>query len=334
MSPTSLSISGLIFVTLLTASSAFIVACASGEPHADSPSPLTARAAGSETRLQIVASLYPLAYFTERVGGDGVDVTLLIEPGVETHDFEPTTGDLKKMRSADLVIYSGEAFGSAGFEAWVNRATDSLGDDAPAAVGASTLDRERLLPPAADGHDTSQLDPHVWLDPTLAADQVRKIETALAAVDPESAAAYRRRAKTLIGELNSLDLEFRSVLGSCRTDVFVTSHNAYSYLAERYGLDQLAIAGTSPEAEPGPGTLAEISDRMQGLGLRHVLTEPIISPRLAQTIAEETAAEVLTLHPLENLTPAEAERGDTYFSLMRSNLETLSTVLGCTRSPG
>ncbi len=338
------SLSGLTLLILLSFSPALVIACASEKQGTDSQFPSTSSTSGPENRLQIVASLYPLAYFAERIGGDRIDVSLLIEPGVEAHDFEPTTGDLKKIRSADLVIYSGAVFSSAGFESWVGRALDSLGDDAPPALEASAFESADLLAapgpgihsdtPRASGSGESDLDPHVWLDPTLAAVQVGRIEEALARTDPDSASDYRSRAEPLAEELSSLDHEFRSRLGSCRTDTFVTSHAAYEYIAAAYGLEQIAISGLYPAAEPGPGTFAEIAERMKDQGLRHVLAEPIINPRLAQALAAETAAEVLTLHPLENLTPAEAESGETYFSLMRSNLETLSTVLGCENGVG
>lgn len=301
--------------------SALAAACSSGER---APLPAAGTEAYGET-VQVVTTLFPLEYFASRIGGARASVVNLIGAGVEAHDFEPTPGDLRAIRGADLLIYNG-----AGFEPWIERALASLGRDAPASVEAASIEGSAVpIPGDAAQAGQRQLDPHVWLDPQGAAAQVMLIRDALKRAAPASDDLFDANANALLQELDTLDEKFASSLAGCERDHFVTSHSAYSYLARRYGLAQIAIAGISPDAEPRPGTLAQIADRVQGLGVRYVLVEPIASGRLAATLASEIDGEVLPLHPLESLTLEERRAGETYFTIMENNLKNLMTALGC-----
>ncbi len=178
-------------------------------------------------------------------------------------------------------------------------------------------------------HDHGDLDPHVWLNPIEAVEQVRAIEQAFASADAAGASTYSANANALIAEIEQLDSEIASALTNCTQDHIVVSHEAYGHLAERYGFEQLGLADLSGEFESTPQRIAAIIDEIRELGITHILQEPITDDQLAKTVADETGAEILELHPLEALTKAEADAGDDYFKVMRRNLESLKIALSC-----
>ena len=333
---------------------------------------------GGTDRLQVVATVYPLGYFAERIGGDRVEVDVLVGPGIEAHGFEPTSSDLLALGDADVIVMNG-----IGLEPWLHGAIDALGDDVEAVVveaadpaqamegevhshgedeGDHDEDEGDHGDEDAEGHhgdedadedadhgdedadedgehgnedsdehgdEETELDPHMWLNPTLAARQVERIRDAFVAADAANADAYRKDANELIAELNALNEEFAESLGACKHEHFVTSHAAYGYLAAQYGLEQIAVAGLSADVAPSPQRLAQVTDRVTELGLGHVLVEPVLSDRLAQTIARETGIELLAIHAIGSVTDNELEAHGDYFGLMRDNLASLRTALEC-----
>ena len=160
----------------------------------------------------------------------------------------------------------------------------------------------------AEEGERDELDPHIWLDPTLAVHQVERIRDALAAADAASSDAYRKGADELIADLLVLHKDFVKGLGACRHDRFVASHAAYGYLAARYAVEQIPIAGLSAEAEPSPQRLAEIVDQVTALGLGHLLVEPVRSDRLPQTIARETGIALAPIHAIGSVTETNSTR--------------------------
>ena len=307
-------------------------------------------------RLSVVASIYPLGYFAEHIGGDLATVSVLVGPGVEAHGFEPTASDLRTIGSADLVVMNGLEL-----EPWLERALEAL-DDSAEQVVVEAADESQAVEGLAhdhggeeegdaegehhdeDGeghegeseeheeegeHHGEELDPHMWLDPVLAVTQVERIRDALIEVDANNADAYRANAAAVIDELNRLHAEFTEALANCKHDHFVTSHAAYAYLAARYGAEQLPITGLSPETEPSPRQLAEITDRVTELGLGYVLVEPVLSGGLEQTVASEAGIELIPFHAIGSVTEAELKAHGDYFGLMRNNLASLKLALEC-----
>jgi zinc transport system substrate-binding protein len=258
------------------------------------------RSGGGKER--VVAGFYPLAFAAQQLGGRQVEVENLTPPGAEPHDIEISPSDVEAVRSADLVLLLGR-----GFQPELERAAGS-GDNV-----LHVLDTPGLDVRADD-------DPHVWLDPVRYALIVRRIGEALGA----SAAAGR-----LDERLRRLDAQYRRGLAHCARHEIVTSHEAFAYLARRYGLEQVAITGLSPEAEPTPQRLADVIQTVRKTHATTVFFEPLVSPRVAQTVARETGARTAVLDPIEGLTSDEQARGDDYFSLMRTNLTALREGLGC-----
>ena len=279
-------------------------ACAGGDGRGAIQTPADA------STISVVTTLYPLEYFARRVGGERVSVVNLIPPGVEAHSFEPSPGDIRKLEGADMVMYMGPAF-----EPWFARAQEAM-DGGP-----------RL----AIVFGVGVADPHLWLDPLKAMEMVSSISTSLSQIDGDGEQLYDANAEALLGELEALHQRYLDGLEGCRLNLFVTSHAAFGHLASRYGLEQLPISGLSPEAEPGPRDLASMSDSLREMGVKHILVEPVASTSFARTLAREVGADLLPLHPLESLTPDEANRGEDYFTIMDSNLESLRLALECER---
>lgn len=276
------------------------------------------RVAPPSGRIPVVASFYPLAEFARRIGGDRIGVLMLVPPGVEPHDYEPSPRDLAALEGARLLVYNG-----AGFESWIDRLLPAL----PPSVELvnATAGMELLTPAWA----SSGPDPHVWLDPLRAAAQVDRILAGLIRVDPDGRGEYEANARELRSALQDLHRRFEQGLRACRRKEFVTTHAAFGYLAARYGLSQTAVAGLDPESEPSPARLRVIIEFMRRSGAEVVYSETLITPRTAEALARETGARVAVLNPLEGLTPDEQGRGLDYFSVMDANLNALVDGLDC-----
>ena len=257
-------------------------------------------------RSTVVASFYPLAWVAERVAPPETRIVDLTPAGAEPHDLELTPGDLTTLHDADLVLYLGRGFQPAVEKAVESRSGRSI----------DLLATQDLRPV---GKDLTP-DPHVWLDPS----RLARIAVAV------GAALHRERAaKDLAADLRALDREFRTGLAHCSRHEIVTSHAAFGYLADRYHLEQVALAGLSPEVEPGPRDLEKLVDDVRRTGANVVFSETLLSPRLAETIAREAGAATAVLDPVEGLTKDEAGAGEDYLSRMRGNLATLRKALGC-----
>jgi zinc transport system substrate-binding protein len=257
---------------------------------------------GDGSRRRVVAAFYPLAYAAEQIGGATVDVENLTPPGVEPHDLEIKPRDVARIRSADLVLLMGERF---------QPQVDDAAGEGDRVLRVLDLPGLRVFPDS---------DPHVWLDPIRYAVIGRRIAATLAR--PGRGRAFARR-------LQGLDVELRRGLAHCRSRDLVTSHAAFAYLAARYRLRQVPITGLSPEAEPTPGELADAIEAVRESGATTVFFEPLVSRRIAETVARETGARTAVLDPIEGLTSDEARQGDDYFTLMRANLRALREGLGC-----
>ncbi len=253
---------------------------------------------GSSDGTTVVAAFYPLAFAAEQIGGAEVSVTNLTPPGVEPHDLELSGSDIRTIADADLVFYLGHDFQPA-----LEDAIDSTSAHAVDLLGT-----------------TETSDPHVWLDPIRYAAIAERIGEEL---------DRRPEAQRFAARLRALDRDFRHGLSRCERDEIVTSHAAFGYLAGRYGLEQVAITGITPEAEPTPRDLEKVVRQVQAVGATTVFFETLVSPRLAQTVAREVGATTAVLDPLEGLTEQETAAGEDYFSVMRENLAALRKALGC-----
>jgi zinc transport system substrate-binding protein len=268
--------------------------------------------------LQVVATYYPLYNMAKIVGGDNVSVTNVTPAGAEPHDYEPTPQQLVQLQGADIVLYNG-----ATFEPWIN---GFLSNYHHTAVAAS---RGIDLLPASNSASSTFTDPHFWLDPVLAKQITATIRDSFIAADPAHTIFYQQRAAEYINQLSALDTDYAAGLARCRLDTVIASHGALAYVSRRYGFDVQSIAGVSPDDEPSPATLAQLTKVVKQKGITTILFETLLSPKLAQTLASETGATAVVYDPIEGLTEAEQRAGKTYLSVQQQNLQTLRRALLC-----
>lgn len=270
----------------------------------------------SEKKLRVTASFYPLAFLAEEIGGDKVFITNLTPAGAEPHEFEPSARDMAEMERSRVLIVNG-----LGLEPWYDNAKQNIDPAKTTIIVASN----KL------GDKGTTKDPHVWLSPSFMKIMAEKIEKSFSEIDAKNEYYYKERLATLKTKLDILDEEFRFGLMNCEQREIITSHTAFKYLAEDYGLTQISIAGLSPDAEPSPKTLSDIVNLAKQHKVKYIFFESLVSPKLAQTIASEIGAKTLVLNPLEGLTKQDVSKGKNYIIVMRENLTNLKIALSCTQ---
>jgi zinc transport system substrate-binding protein len=277
--------------------------------------------AGTQSEgLRVATAFYPLTFLAERLGGEDAEVEDLTAAGAEPHDLELTPRQVARVAEADLVLHLD------GFQPSVDEAVQRQARQAALDVSTVTA-LEPGYVPLEDGvqHAAEEgLDPHVWLAPLRYAAIADAVAGRMSELRPADSARFRERAQRLRGELTRLDEEFRAGLASCERREIVTSHNAFGYLAAAYGLEQVPIAGFTPDTEPSPRRLAEVATYAEAQGVTTVYFEELVDPAVAEALAREVGAEPAALSPLE----AAPETGD-YFTRMRENLAALRQGLGC-----
>ncbi|MFD8641685.1 metal ABC transporter substrate-binding protein [Streptomyces zaomyceticus] len=292
---------------------------------------------GSSGKLDVVASFYPMQYLAEQIGGDHVAVDTLTKPGVEPHDLELKPKQIGELGEADVVLYLkgiqpavDDAIAQAGVENTVDAATLTTLEKHGTEVGHEGHDH------GAEGHAEEEAghdhgseagaDPHIWLDPVKYAEVAQGVGAALEKADPAHAADYKKNTDALVKKLGALNTDFANGLKNTATKTFITTHSAFGYLAERYGLDQEGISGIDPESEPSPARIKELQDIAKKDKVTTVFFETLASDRTAKTLAGDTGLRTDVLDPLEGIT--DTSKGDDYIEVMKSNLAALQKALG------
>lgn len=309
-----------------------LASCAALSPGSDS----TAAASGAgptaapSGALTVSTSFYPIQYLAQAIGGEHVAVTSVTPTNVEPHDFELSPKDVTALSASSLVLYV------SGFQPSLDDALAQVSGPAVVDLAGSVdlvhhdgveEEHEEGATEAAHDHDhdpAAALDPHFWLDPVRMQAAAKAVEAALAQADPAHADDYAANLNTLNATLADLNTSYSTGLGHCERTTFVTSHAAFGYLADRYGLTQASISGVDPESEPSPAELAEVKKIVESTGTTTIFTEELVSPETAQAVAAETGAQTRVLSPIESA----PEDGD-YAGTMRTNLEELRTALSC-----
>ncbi|MCJ7644307.1 MAG: zinc ABC transporter substrate-binding protein [Candidatus Aminicenantes bacterium] len=285
--------------------------------------------ASAGVKVRIETSVFPLREFAASVAGERGEVRLLLPPGAGVHTWQPRAGDLIRLAECDLFIYVG-----ADLEPWVPDVLRGLGGRK-----IETLDAARRLDlirepedagPGRGGKGHGAFDPHVWLDLELAGRIVDLIRDRLSEIDPEGAPVYGRNAAAFRERLRVLDLKFKTELGACPRKTFILAgHAAFGYLARRYGLEQVALYGLSPDSQPTPGKFTDVVGLARELGIKVIFFEAAASPDVAKALSRELGARTLVLNPGHNLTRAEITKGVGFFDIMEENLRNLKDGLGC-----
>ena len=303
-----------------------------------------------EDKLTIYTTVYPLTYFTERIGGNLVQVKSIYPTGSNEHTFDPTQKDMMNLADADLFFYIG-----MGLEGFVDNAKKTLANEQVELIATSnSVSDEELVQEQPheeegtdedahededkhgheneavknhDDHDHGDIDPHLWISPTISIKLAQSIQDSLIEQDPSNEETYTKNFEALQTELEALDTKFQEMANNVPNKTFFVSHAAFGYLAGAYGLEQVAIAGLNSQDEPSQKELTEIVELAKEKQIKTILFEQNVSSNLAKVIQSEVGAESAILHNLSVLTEEDIQNEETYFTLMENNLETLEKAL-------
>lgn len=263
---------------------------------------------------QIYTSFYAIYDFVTEIAGDKAEVYNIVPTGTEPHDWEPTVQDMAKLNSADVLFYNG-----LGMEHWIDKVQNSL----------SNSDTEFVQLSEGVDVDEKAGDPHIWLDPSNVKIMCSNIYNTLCEIDPDNKALYEANYNNYIVQLSSLDTTYKNTIANLpgNNRNIVVSHEAYSYLCNAYGLNQVSIDGISADSEPSPEKMMELISFIKDNNINYIFYEELLSQKTAQTLADETGAQLLPLNPFEGLTEEEIANGENYISVMLRNLENIKTAL-------
>ena len=278
-------------------------------------------------RLDVYASFYPYYDFAKKIGGESVDVHIIIPSGTEPHSFEPSAKVVAQLEEADVFIYNG-----AYMEPWIDKVLNLLeGKDIYLVEAGKSVE---LISYSGDPGDESsgehhhgEYDPHIWVDPVNVIYISEKIKDTFISADNKNKDIYEENFNVFREELQNLDRAFKEGLKDAAERKIIVSHSAFGYLAKRYNLEQIAVAGISPHAEPSPKRLAELVKVARDNDMDHIFLEALASVKTAEILAEEANLEVLTLYIVEGLTTEQQNEGEDYISLMYKNVKTLKKAL-------
>ncbi|MDQ0999747.1 zinc transport system substrate-binding protein [Neobacillus niacini] len=300
-------------------------------------------------QLTVFTTIYPLQYFTERIGGDLVKIENIVPPGSDAHSVEISTKTMMKVAESDAFIHTG-----TGVEGFADSVSDSLEKEDVKIVSASeNIDFISSNQEAHDehaeeeGHDEhaeeeahdehneegheehgeSDIDPHVWLDPNRSIILAENIKNALAELQPENKKAFEDNFITLKNELEKLDTEFTNMVAQTKTKTFIVSHSAYGYWENTYGLKQVGISGLSPTDEPSQKKLTEVIELVKENNLQYIFFEPNLTNKVAEIVQNETGTKALTLNNLESISDENIKKKEDYFVIMRKNIDSLKQAL-------
>lgn len=258
----------------------------------------------SSNKLKVYASIYPMYDFAKKICGDKADVYNMTSAGSEPHDFEITSKDMADLTKANLFIYNG-----GGMEHWVDTVKDSI--------------KELKYVETSSNIDDKGVDPHFWLSPIKAKKQMENIKNALAEIDAVNADYYNSNYNYYADRLDELDNHFKDVLSKIKNTNVVVTHPAFGHFCEAYSLNQVAIARDEADPKAMSDTIAFIKNN----NVKAIFYEDFSSSKLVDSIAKETGAKILTLNPIESLSEEYINAGEDYFSVMESNLVSLTNGL-------
>jgi len=279
----------------------------------------------SYAKIKVVTTLFPFYDFTEQIGQNQVDVTLLLPPGVEAHSYSPTPKDIMKIRNADLFIYTGKTM-----EPWVQDLLQGIKNKQLKIIDVS----QGLELNEHDGHhhhEHLEQDPHIWLDPNKIIEIVNQISDALSSENPEAQALFNKNANKLIQALEVLERETKALYATCqKKPIIFAGHNIFSYYAKHYGLEFVnAYPNFSPNARPTAKSLIRLIEIIKENQVKYIYHEAQIEPKIGRLLASETGTRLLMLHGAHNLSKVEWDQNKSYISIMKDNREKI--ILGLDR---
>lgn len=301
-------------IAVVLAAPPVLVSCGDNDPTTDEGG-----------RLSVAAAFYPLAELVSAVGGDAVEVTTIVPPGEEAHEYEPSPKQLTELSRADLVVILGDDFQPS-----VEKALESLPGSTRRVDLLESVDTIPISSGIGAAGDEAGDDPHVWLSPRNMKVMAISVADALIDARPGDTATFSTNLTAYTTALDGLDADLAAGLASCASPYLVTAHHAFGYLADAYGLTQVSISGISPTAEPSAKTLEDVADFAAEHEVTTIFFEENLPADLSRTVAEEIGATTAVLDPIESPSRDQLDSGADYESLMRLNLAALRAGLGCT----
>lgn len=307
-----------VFIVVAT----FLAACSNDEPNPES----------KDGKLQVYTTVYPLQYFTERIGGDFVEVQSVYPVGANEHTFEPTQKDMMALADADIFFYIGQ-----GLEGFVENAKKTLAKEHVQLVATADRVTEEQFHISTghihaedddhedEGHEDH--DTHLWLSPIISKDLALSIKEELTNALPEQADLFNKNYEELVADLDALHADYEAMAAQTTSKTFFVSHAAFGYIAGHYGLTQVPIAGLNSQSEPSQKELTAIVDLAKKENVKYIFFEQNVSSKLAEVIQKEVGAEPVILHNLSVLTKEDIDKGENYFTLMKRNMEQLEKAL-------
>jgi zinc transport system substrate-binding protein len=285
---------------------------------------------GKKEKLEVYTSIYPINYIVTEIGGESVSVENVVPLGTDPHDFEPSMKTVGNIRNSDLFIYNG-----AGLESWAESISNEI--EPEKVIEAAKLvdlidiedshEEEDHDEEDPDDHEHGDKDPHIWLSLNNMNKIAKVVESKLSELDPENKDLYKANYEKLEEKLLNLDERYREELKGRTSSTILVSHSAFKYLAKEYDIEQIAVAGISPSAEPSPRTLSKLIDIASEKKLKYIYFETLASPKSVEMLSEEANLEPLVLNTLEGLSEENIKNKDDYITLMEENLENLKKEL-------
>lgn len=303
----------------------------------------------TDDQLTVYASTFALKSMAEEIGGDRVNVEMVIPPGADPHTYEPTSKQMTQIAEADLFLTIGHdlepyvesmekslegqnvAFVKTAEDVTLLDSADTVhvhGEDGHSEDEHGHEEDEHANEEethAEDDHGHGQYDPHVWLDPMNAVSMAEAVEAAFSEEAPDYKDEFSERLSVFKDEANALDAELKAAVENGSKSELLVTHAAYGYLAERYGFDQLPIAGLTPSEEPSQQALKRIIEEARLHDLNYIAFEDTVTPKVAEVVKQEIGAESVTIYNLESVTKDQMDKS--YFDLMRENVKALETAL-------
>ena len=292
-------------------------------------------------KITVVTTVFPLYEFASKVGGDHVEVTLLLPLGAEPHSYEPKPSDIRTIQNADVFIYIGE-----GMEPWAHDILEGLDVQDLSIIEASNYvdllelhhddhaDEAHADEEHADeehGHDHGDYDSHIWLDFENNVKIVEQIRSVFSQINSSYTNEFEQNAQNYSEQLLQLDSDYSSNLSNCVQNTFlVGGHNFFGYIEQNYNIRGIsAIENLEPNTEPTPQRIKQIADTAKQYEINYILTEVLVSTQMSEALASEVGAQVLVFNPASNLAKDDFESGVSFIDIMRGNLNTLHTALEC-----
>ena len=280
-----------------------------------------------DDKIKVYATIFPVYDFAKNIGKEKVELNYVVPPSSEPHDYEISAKTIKDIQNSDLLIKNG--LGVDGFADNIKPESDKL-TIMVASEGIEKITYEEESHDenhSEEEHNHGEYDPHVWLNINNAIKECENIKNALIKIDSDNKEYYEDNYNNYVEELKDLQDNYNVNLKDIKNKTILVSHDAYGYLCEEYGINQISITGISPNQEPSMSKIAELTNFTKSNNIKYILLDGLVNPKVSQTIANEAKIDTAILYSIDGITKDDFNNNENYISLMEKNLETLKNVL-------